>query len=216
MPGIISPTGPYSRIRMPYWLSACAELIAHAGQLLGLVGRLRQAVFLQQRQHVGDRADIVRAGGQRDAALAFLARNGADQHLGHLLEVGVGVPFFGPDRVRPAHPLGVDRLVVPVGALDQPDGHLAAGAAGPVDDALGVVGAAAQVRLQGQAGGEIDRLAAPLEQRERQVLQRELLHVEVYQHVVLGGRLRGSGAATPATRGASPRSRSDRSGRRAS
>ena len=51
-----------------------------------------------------------------------------------------------------------------------------------------VVHAASQIRLHGQAGGEVDRLAAPLEQRERQVLEGELLDVEVHQHVVLRRR----------------------------
>ena len=52
------------------------ELIGHAVEHLQFDGRLRQFVFFQQCQRIGDGADIVRAEGQFDAALVRAARHG--------------------------------------------------------------------------------------------------------------------------------------------
>ena len=81
--------------------------------------------------------------------------------------------------------LGLDRLCVPVGTLDEPDGDLSSGALGPLDDPLGILIAASQVGLHGQPGGEVDFLAASLEEFEREVFERVVLHVEVDQHASL-------------------------------
>ncbi len=163
-----------------------AELIAHARELLSLQGRFRQIVFFEERQDERDGADIVRAGGQLDAALAGLARHRLDDSLGHPLETSIGFVFFGPDGRGVSQPLGADGFIVPIGAFDQPHGDLPAGPLGPGNDPLDVVLAASQIGLHGQGGGEVDRLAATLEQGERQILIRRLLDVEGDHHVVLG------------------------------
>ena len=76
MPGIISPTGAVLADAQAALAQRRAELIGHAGELLGLVGGVGRPCFSKQGQDVGDRADVVRAGGQLDAALAGRARNG--------------------------------------------------------------------------------------------------------------------------------------------
>ncbi len=165
-----------------------AQRIGHAIEVLHFDGRLRQIVLLQQRQRVGERTDVVRADGQSDASFAGPSRRRRQQAFGHLLETGVGLAFLGPDGDGPAHALGVDHFVVPVGALDQPHGHLPPGPPRPGDDPLGVGHAALQIRLQGQSGRKVVCLAATLEQCQGQILQGALLHVEVHEHLVPGGR----------------------------
>ena len=135
---------------------------------------------------MGDGADVVRSQGQLDAALARTLRDGLDEHRRHALETGVGGPFVGPDRHGPAHLLGMDQFVVPVGALDQPHTHLTAAAAGPVNQPRGVFRPAAQIGLHGHTGGKIDGFATALEKGDRQILDGRLLHVEVDRHPLRG------------------------------
>ncbi len=148
-------------------------------------------MLFQQGQRVGDRTDVVRSQGQLDAAFARAAGDGLDEHRRHPLETGVGGPLVGPDRHGPAHPFGVDHLVVPVGALDQPHRHLPAATRkreppGPVDQPACVVRPAAEVGLHGQPCRELDRFTTPLEERDGQVFDGRLFHVEADQHPLLG------------------------------
>ena len=55
------------------------------------------------------------------------------------LVVGVGLPLLREDRHRPAFLGGDDRLVVPVGPLDQPHPDRRAAPFGPVDQVVQVV-----------------------------------------------------------------------------
>jgi len=111
---------------------------------------------------------------------------GVEQLRRHPLEAGVGFVLRLPDGAGPAELSGVDLLLIPVGALDQPDRHAAPAAATPIRDA-GILVAAAEVGLHRQAALEVPSLAAILEEREREVLQREVLHVEVDEDVAPGG-----------------------------
>ena len=144
--------------------------------------------LFDQGQRVGDRTHVVRSQGQFHAAFARMPRYGFHEHRRHPLETGVGGRLVRPDRHGPAHLLGMDHFVIPVGALDQSHAHLPAAAAGPIDQPPGVVHAAAQIGLHRQAGGKIDGLATALEERDRQVLHGGLFHVEIDQHPALGGR----------------------------
>ena len=80
-----------------------AKLVGHAGELLHFIGGGGEIVLFQQGQDVSDGADVVRAGGQLYAAFV---RHGAawilDDPLGHPLETGVGLVFFGPNGRRRA------------------------------------------------------------------------------------------------------------------
>ena len=216
MPGIISPTRHVLADPQTLFHQRLPQRIGHAVELLEFDGRRRQSLFLQEGKRVGDRADVVRSQGQLDAALARPPRHGLDEHRRHALETGIGGPLVGPDRDGPAHPLGVDHFVVPVGALDQPHAHLPAATRkrvppGPVDQPGGVVRAAAEVGLHGQAGGELDGLAAALEEGDRQVFDGRLLHVEVDHHPLLGRLAEDRRQGVRQGPQASPRSRWRRS-----
>ena len=175
MPGIICPTGTYSRIRRPRFFQRRLKLIGHAVELLHFQGRLRQTVFFQQSQAVGDGADIVRSGGQLYAALTGAAGHGLNKHFGHAFETGVGFMFGGPYGHGPDHFLGVDDFVIPICAFDEPDGDLPTRALGPRDYPFGVIHRAAEISLHGQTGGKIDCFAALLEQGEREVLEAHIV-----------------------------------------
>ena len=164
------------------------ELVGHAVEHLEFNGLAGELAALEPGEGGRDGADVVRAEGELDPALAGLARAGIEEDLDHVLEAAVGLPLLVPDRARPALLLGVDGLIVPIRALDQADGHHAPGAPGPVGDPLGVVHTGLEVGLHGQAGLEVEGLAGVHEGVEGQVLERELLHVEVDQHAVALGR----------------------------
>ena len=91
-------------------------------------------VVARARAGSGTRARRCRPGGRRrrprrrrssaGCGSAIATRIGAgvvDQDLGERLEVAVALAAVGEDRRRPAVLGGLDDLVVPVGALDQPD-----------------------------------------------------------------------------------------------
>ena len=73
----------------------------------------------------------------------------------------------------------LDRLGVPVRALDQANGDDASRATSPVDHRPGVLDAALEIGLHRQPALEADLLHAPLEEGDGEVLQRVVLHVEV-------------------------------------
>ena len=141
MPGIISPDR-----------HVLAEPQARAGQGRAGAGRpcrrasgLRRPTrgrpcFSKQGQDVGDRADVVRADGQLHAALARPAAASASTSRSAIRSKQASVSRFSVQTGtgQPICSALID-LVVPVGALDQPHGHLPAGALRPGDDPLGVV-----------------------------------------------------------------------------
>jgi hypothetical protein len=125
------------------------QRIAEAAEHLQLDVRVLAARQAVVGQGVGHRPEVVR--GDRQPHPAGELR--VDEPLGELLEVAVAVGFDLEDRHAPAVLLSVDDLVVPVGALDQPDGQrmfaLGAGAgAHPLEDGVERLRRIAQVGLQ--------------------------------------------------------------------
>ncbi len=163
------------------------HLVVHAAEHLDLHGVGRQVGGLQGHQSGGQAADVVRSEGQLDARFAGSSGRRIDEVVDHPFEAGVGIGLASPDRFGPAVHVGVDDLLVPVGALHQPDGYLPSDPSGPVDDSSGVGLAAAQVGLHRKAGLEVVLLAASLEQRQGQILERVVLHVEVDEDAVSTG-----------------------------
>ena len=161
------------------------QLVRHAVEHLHFERVLREIELLAQGERVSDGAHIVRAQGELDTTLVGPARGRRNESGSHALEARVGLRLAAPDGNGPASLLGDDRLVVPVGALDEAHGHLPASIAGPLDDPASVVVAAAQISLHGQPRREVDRVAALHEELEGQVLLLEELHVEVDEYVVL-------------------------------
>ena len=104
----------------------------------------------------------------------------------------------------PTHHLGADDLVVPVSALDQPDGYLSTRTFRPVDQSFGVGGAAAEAGLHRQAGWEGKSLAASFEQLDGHVLEFVLLHVEVDEDIILGSGLEDRGSTPRSIAGSTP------------
>ena len=165
------------------------QLVAHAVEHLQLERRAGQAEALDLGERRRDRPGVVRAERELHAALAAAPRRRLEEDAAHPLEARVAVALAAPDRHRPAHLLGVDRLVVPVRALDEAHRHRTAASRRPLGDVPRVVVARAQVRLHGEPALERDRIAASLEELEGEVLERPLLHVEVDEDAALGGGL---------------------------
>ena len=157
----------------------------HAVEHLQFEGGLRKIRLLELGDRGRDGSGVVAAEGELHAAFLGGAGRGVDEGPGHPFEAGVRVGLPAPHRDGPSHLLGVDRLVVPVGALDQSHRDLSAGSLRPLDDPGGVVVAGTQIGLHRESGGEVDLLAASHEEFEGQVLERELLHVEVDQDALL-------------------------------
>ena len=105
-----------------------------------------------------------------------------DERRGGLI-AGVGLPLLLPHGNRPASGLGVDGLVVPVGALHKTDPHGRAAVLRPGGERREVAGRLVQVALHDDAAvGPAAKLVLhgdPLEDREREVLGRMALHVDV-------------------------------------
>ena len=165
------------------------QLVGHAVQHLQFDRARRQAQSLGRGQRRRDAARVVAAQRQLHATFACALRCALQEDALHALEARVGERLLGPHGAGPTLLLGVDGLVVPVRALHQSHGHHATGALAPLHHAARVVVAALQVGLHGQTRVEGNLLAAAHEQLQREVLQRELLHVEVDQHAALLRRL---------------------------
>ena len=108
------------------------------------------------------------------------------QPAGEPLVVGVGGALGAEGRQRPATLRRPGRLLVPVGALDQPHAEPAAESAGRGMDALGIGAGLRQVGLQGdrwlpgagEGGGHVE------EQVEDQRLQLVVFHVRRHRRAV--------------------------------
>ena len=157
----------------------------HPVEHLNLEGCLGQTDFFELGDRRPDRSGIVASEGEFDAAAFECFRRRMDERSGHSFEAGVRVGLSTPDGNRPPHLLRVDRLVVPIGALDEANRHLTAGSLRPLDDPGGVVVPGTQVGLHREARVEVDLFAAPHEQLEGEILERKLLHVEVDQDALL-------------------------------
>ena len=96
------------------------ERVAEAAQDLQLEVLVLAAGEPVVGDRVGDRAQVVARDGHAQAA-ARRAR--VEQPAGELLEVAVRVGLDVEDRDLPAVLARLDDLVVPVGALDEPDGQ---------------------------------------------------------------------------------------------
>ena len=155
------------------------ELIAHAVEHLQFECRLWKTALLECCERRCDRARVVTSEREFHAAFALGRGRRCDKSRGHALEARVGVNLAAPHRNRPALLFRVDRFVIPVRAFHETNRDLAARALRPLDDAARVIVARAQVRLHCQASVEVVLLAGTHEEFERQILERELLHVEV-------------------------------------
>ncbi len=98
---------------------------------------------------------------------------------------------MGEDGSRPALLGSLDRLVVPIRALDQAYRDDAAVLAGPADQAANVVLRVAQVRLHDHAGlivaSELVLLEELLKHGEGEIAVAELLEVEIHERTRLLG-----------------------------
>ena len=109
-----------------------------------------------------------------------------------LFVAGVGVVLAGEDRYGPPALAVHDRLVVPVGALDQADAHRRPAGLGPGEQVPDVACGVLEVRLQREAG---EGIGAKLvfhqelaDDPDRQVLPLVVLHVEGDGGPTLHGR----------------------------
>src|SRR3989339_264084 len=137
MPGIISPRGTYCRSRSPRWSTAALSWSAMPYSICSSMADGGKSYFSSK------------------------ARAWAMERTLCVPSASFTPPWAGR---RAAHLLGVDDLVVPVGALDQTDRDLPARAAGPVGKLLRVGLALAQIGLEGQPGREGETLARAAEQ----------------------------------------------------
>ena len=155
------------------------QRIAEPAQDLELEVGVRAAGEPVVGDRVRDRAQVVR--GDRDPDLRPRVQEPAREQL----EVRIGVGLDVEHRRRPAVLRGLDELVVPVGALDQPDRQRlrALDTVEPGQDRVQRVRRVAQVALQHQAGGRAGAelvLAQELEdQFEHRVARVHRLHVDV-------------------------------------
>ncbi len=126
---------------------------------------------------VGDRADVV--GADRDAD----PRPRVEQGAGQGLEVAVGGPPGREHGLGPAVLGRFDPLVIPVGALDEPDRQRRLTAIGEVEHLLGDLGRVAQVGLEDDPGRRPGPELLLGEDRagegERRLARIERLHVDV-------------------------------------
>ena len=102
---------------------------------------------------------------------------------GNALKGHVGFGLVRPDRDGPAVLLGQHGLVIPVCALDQPDGNREIALASPGQEVAHVVLGATQVSLKHDAKMRIIRIlgAQPLVQFDGGVLVLELFHVDAHE-----------------------------------
>ena len=141
-------------------------------------------------------AQAAGGGDRRRERAHVVAAEGRPHHVDALehearqaLERDVGVGLVGEDRRGPALLAGEHRLVVPVGALDEPHRERPAAAAAPVDQRPEVVAGVAQVGLHDHAGlvegAELFFVEQFGEHRVGEVAVAELLEVEIDEGAVL-------------------------------
>ena len=125
---------------------------------------------------------------QLHAAFTQLRRRRRDECSRHPLKTRVGIDFAAPHRDGPTLLFSLNCFVVPVRALHETHGDLPPRLPRPVDDALCIIVARAQVRLHGDTRLKIILFARAHEEFKREVFERELLHVEVHEDALaLGG-----------------------------
>ncbi len=153
---------------------ALAHRFGHAVEDLEFVAFFGDAEGLGCFQDGGDRADVVRAAGEVHPFVVF------QQQARLALEGGVGGRLFGVNGNRPAVLAGADRLVIPVGALDQAHADRQTMLAGPGDELRDVFVRVLEIGLQGDAQmGVVGILATQAAvEIEGEVLALPRLHVE--------------------------------------
>lgn len=89
----------------------------------------------------------------------------------------------------------MEHFVIPVGTLNKSNGNATAGLLRPADQTGSVFVGRLEIGLKRDASREIDRFAAAEEEREGELLEFVLLHIEVDLDVGFGGELeeRGDG-----------------------
>ena len=154
----------------------------HAVEHLQLVCVLRHAELLGTGDAVAEAAEVVAPECRPQPAVIL------HQEAGQPLEIGVRLPFLAIDGNRPAVGLGDDRFVVPICPLHQPHPDRRAAAAGPFEQVGRVAFGFRKVGLQDDSDvrkvAELVLHQDVLEDFERQVLVRVLLHVDVDVRVV--------------------------------
>ena len=151
--------------------------VAHAVEHLHLDRAAIEAEVFGHGHAVGERAEVV-AAERRPQHVGMLHHEG-----GGGLVAGVGLPLLLPHRDRPAGGLGVDRLVVPVGALHEPDPHGRAAVPRPGGERGEVAGRLVEVALHHDAAvrpvAKLRLHRDLLEDLEGEILRRVALHVDV-------------------------------------
>ena len=156
------------------------QRFGHAVQHLDLDRIVGEAFLASGAERVGDAPQVV--AGERGADVAGVR----DEHRRAPFVVGVGLVLVGPHRRLPALRVGLDRLDVPVRALDQTDLQRAHERVGrPLDEVAQIVEGIDAVRLDDAA--ELRAVGVPradlAQQPERDVLHLVVLGVEVDRHI---------------------------------
>ena len=165
------------RTRWPSRNQHVLELVGHSVKHLEFVGVRRNAEFVGHCQRRGDAADVVRAECRPQPFMI------PQQKMGTTFVARVRLPFLRPNGHRPVILSRDDRLVVPIGSLDETNPDRRAAMPRPIEKLAKVVFRVRQVRLNRDADvrpiAELRLFENLAENAQRRILERVLLHVEV-------------------------------------
>ncbi len=168
--------------------------LRHAVEHLDLEASVGDPLLPRVGDRIGKRAQVV--GAERSAHVAVVIMQQPDASFE--VRVGLGLVLVHGDG--PSGRSGVHCLGVPVRALDQADRDRCSSSRGERDEVRQIVAAVLRIRLDDDAGLEVDmfRLGEELaEQLQGQVLRVVVLHVEVHERTVRGRRDGAAGESEP-------------------
>ena len=160
-------------------------LFGHAVEHLQFEGSVGNLELLGTGQRVRQAAQVVTAECRPQQLIVF------EQQFGQTLVAFVRLPLLLEDGRRPVATRGDDRLIVPVGSLHEPDPDGSASFFRPVEQPREVSFRIGQIRLNDDPHiGPVAELLFEqrlLENVERQILVRVLLHIDVQIGVLRAG-----------------------------